>query len=293
MVNAQQSIFFNLDKSNYNKKTISELRLQDDSITRNETVILEQIENYYSNTSDVTFSETAYDTFTNSVESPMLSEDVKEALEGPLTYEECKKILETFQNDKAPGQDGFTVEFYTYFFELLGNDLIASFNEAYEKGELSISQRRGLTTLIPKEDGSLLDLSNWRAIALLNVDLKIPSKAIAKRIEPILPNLIHSDQTGFVKGRYIGENIRLISDIMDYTSLQNLPGILTSLDFRKAFDSIECPFTMKTLDHLNFGRGFKHWVNIFYTNIVQRSSKQWFYLFIFSAEVLSNKIRQE
>ena len=144
-------------------------------------------------------------------------------------------LLQLFQNDKAPGEDGFTIEFYTSFFELLGNDLIASFNEAYEKGEHSISQRRGLITLIPKEDGSLLDLSNWRPITLLNVDLKIASKAIAKRIEPTLPNLIHSDQTGFVKGRYIGENIRLISDIMDYTSLQNLPGILTSLDFRKAF----------------------------------------------------------
>ena len=49
--------FFNLEKSNYNKKTISELRLQEDSITRNETVIPEQTENYYSNlyTSDLTF----------------------------------------------------------------------------------------------------------------------------------------------------------------------------------------------------------------------------------------------
>ena len=118
MVNARQSIFFNLEKSNYNKKTISELRLQDDSTTRNEAVILEQIENYYRNlyTSDLTFSETAYDTFTDNVESPKLPEDVQETLEGPLTYEECKKILETFQNDKAPGKDGFTVEFYTFFF---------------------------------------------------------------------------------------------------------------------------------------------------------------------------------
>jgi len=108
---------FNLEKSNYNKKTISEFRLQDDSITRNETLILEQTEDYYRNlyTSDLTFSGTAYDTFTENVESPKLSEDVQGTLEGPLTYEESKKILETFQNDKAPGEDGFTVEFYTYF----------------------------------------------------------------------------------------------------------------------------------------------------------------------------------
>ena len=130
----------------------------DDSITSNGSVTLEQIENYYSSlyTSNVTFSETAYDTLTDNVEFPKLSEDVKEALEGPVTYDECRKILETFQNDKAPGVEGFTVAFYTYFFELLGNDLIASFNETRDKGELSISQRRGLITLMPKEDGSLL-----------------------------------------------------------------------------------------------------------------------------------------
>ena len=76
---------------------------------------------------------------------------------------------------------------------------------------------------------------------LLNVDFKIAAKAIAKRLEPILGPLIHPDQTGFVKGRYIGENIRLINDVME---------ILTSPDFRKAFDSLEWPFIMKTLDYL-------------------------------------------
>lgn len=107
-----------LEKSNDKKKTISELRLQDDSITRDGTVILEQIENYYRNlyTSDLIFSGTSYDTFADIVESPKLSEDVQETWERPLSYEECKKILETFRNNKAPGEDRFTVEFYTNFF---------------------------------------------------------------------------------------------------------------------------------------------------------------------------------
>ena len=59
----------------------------------------------------------------------------------------------------------------------------------------------------------------------------------------------------------------LVNDIMEITKSQNLPGILTSLDFRKAFDSLEWPFIMKTLDYFNFGSDIKRWVNIFYTNI--------------------------
>ena len=121
-------------------------------------------------------------------------------MEGALSYEECKNVLESFQNDKSPGEDGFTVEFYN----ILGENPLACLNEAYEKNELTIPQRRGIITLLPKEDGSLLDLHNWRPITLLNVDLNIAAKAIAKRLETFLLNLIHPDQSGFVKGRYIG-----------------------------------------------------------------------------------------
>ena len=62
-----------------------------------------------------------------------------------------------------------------------------------------------------------MDLSNWRPITLLNVDFKIAARTIAKRLEPIFPSLIHSDQTGLVKGRYIEDTIRFINDIMEIT----------------------------------------------------------------------------
>ena len=239
---------------------------------------------------------------------PRLSDEERDNMEGLLTYEECKKVLETFQNDKSPG--GFTVEFYQFFFELLGHQLIASLNEAYEANELSISQRK-VITLIPKEDGSLLDLTNWRPIALRDVDCKIATKAIAKRVQASLPKLINHGQTGFIKGRYIGENIRLIIDALEYTKAHNITGLSASLDFWKAFDSLEWPLIMRTLVALNFGTSIEKWVFTIYTNIESAalnngSLTKWFrlsrgvrqrcplssYLFNLLAEIMANKLRQ-
>jgi len=50
---------------------------------------------------------------------------------------------------------------------------------------------------------------------------------------PVLPNIIYTDQTGYVKGRFIGEAARSIIDIMDYTKMQNIPGILFLLILKK------------------------------------------------------------
>ena len=124
-------------------------------------------------------------------------------------------------NRKSPGEDSFTVEFYKHFFGLFGQEFLDSVNTAHDQSELSISQRRGVITLIPKENANIKDLSNWRPITVLNVDYKIASKAIATRIEKILPLLINCDQTGFVKGHYIGQNIRLINVIIQH--IDSLP----------------------------------------------------------------------
>ena len=83
-----------------------------------------------------------------------------------------------------------------------------SFNYAFQSGTLSITQRRGVMSLIPEKNKDKTSLENLRPISLLNVDYKILTKTIAKRIEKVLPNIINVDQTGYVKGRYISENIR-------------------------------------------------------------------------------------
>ena len=76
-------------------------------------------------------------------------------------------------------------------------------------------------------------MSNWRPITLLNVDYKIVTRALAKRLQVIMTSIINSDQTGYVKGRYIGENIRLIEDVLRYTQKDEIPGVLLFLDLSK------------------------------------------------------------
>ena len=99
--------------------------------------------------------------------------------------EELKNALASFADNKSPGEDGFTKEFYQTLFDLIGKDLLNSYNDSFQKGSSSISQKRGTITLIPKGDINLTDLKNWRPISLLNVDYKLLSKVPAKRMEPL------------------------------------------------------------------------------------------------------------
>ena len=144
--------------------------------------------------------------------------------------------------EKTLGTDGLPCEFYKFFWNDLAEVLVNALNHSFETRMLSISQRRGIVKFIPKKDADLKLIKNRRPITLLNCDYKIATKAIANRIKTLLPNLISDDQTGFVKDRFIGENIRLIDSVMKFTASRNIPGLLLFLDFEKAFNSLEWAF---------------------------------------------------
>jgi len=116
--------------------------------------------------------------------------------------------------NKTPGSDGLSDEFYKVFWKDIADIFLKSINQGYRTGQLSVTQRRGIIKLIPKKDAEPHLIKNWRPISLLNCDYKIAAKAIANRFKHVPPNLIDSDQTGFLKSRFIGENIRLIDGII-------------------------------------------------------------------------------
>lgn len=155
-------------------------------------------------------------------------------------------------NNKSPGSDGFTTDFYKVFWNQIGYVVVRSLNHGYKVRELSVTQKQGIITCIPNDGKSNFLKKKWRPITLLNVAYKIGSRCIAQRIKNMLDTIISPDQTGFIRGRYIGENTRLIYDLMQYTEENDIPGVLFMIDFEKAFDTVSWKFIHKCLDFLNF-----------------------------------------
>ena len=161
-----------------------------------------------------------------------------------------------FQRNKTLGNDGLTVEFCLTFWPLLGKYLGDSLNFAHEHGQLSTSQKQAMITLLEKKDEDRRFIKNWRHISLMNINVKIASKAIARRLETILPELVHHNQNGFVKGRPVFDAARTIDDLLELAQITSKSGILLAIDFEKAFDSLDHTICLRCWKNLTLGHIF-------------------------------------
>ena len=304
--------FCNLENRNFISKSMPNLWKNNGTKTENQNEVIHETKTFY---------ETLYkekpvkpinlNNVLNYHDIPKLSESQKLEIEGEITTAEALNSLKNMKNNKSPGSDGFTTEFFKFFWKEIGNYLVKSINFGFINGELSVTQKEGIITCIPKGNKDKQFLKNWRPISLLNVTYKIASACIANRIKKFLPYLINEDQTGFIKGRYIGENTRNLYDLFHYTEKHHIPGLLLLIDFEKAFDSVAWTFISKTFDFFNFGPSIKRWINVFYNNIkssvlVNGHVSEWFkigrgcrqgdplspYIFILCAETLALLIRK-
>ena len=123
---------------------------------------------------------------------------------------------------------------------------------------------QAVITLLQKKDRDKRFIKNWRPISLINVDAKIGSKSVARRMCKVLPNIIHPDQCAYVKDRLISDAIRTIDDVMWYTRSRCIEGMLVAIDFEKAFDSVDLKFLIRVLEVFNFGPNFIQWIKTFY-----------------------------
>lgn len=139
-------------------------------------------------------------------------------------------------------------------------------NEGLAEGQLPLSCRRAVLTLLPKK-GDLTDIKNWRPVSLLCSDYKLLSKTLALRLSEVIEQVIHPDQSYYVPGRSIFDNVSFVRDILDVSKLFKLHCALISLDQEKAFDRVEHKYLWKALTAFSFCEDFVEMIKVLYTDV--------------------------
>uniref|UniRef100_A0AAV1VEX9 Reverse transcriptase domain-containing protein n=1 Tax=Peronospora matthiolae TaxID=2874970 RepID=A0AAV1VEX9_9STRA len=186
-------------------------------------------------------------------------------LDAPITANDFFFAIKHTARGKSPGPDGLPAEYYQLFPTAWAQVLELVYAAQFRMGRMSKFQRRAYISLLFKK-GSRSDPKHYRPLTLLNQDAKFGPKALAYRLNQVLPSLLNVDQFGFVPGRDIRHALRYFQDLQDHCRRANshVPAGAICLDFAKAFDSVNWQALDQVLQHWGFGWNFRHWVKTFF-----------------------------
>jgi hypothetical protein len=183
----------------------------------------------------------------------------RQLLEKPCSKVEILVVLKGFSKDKSLGPDGWMVELFLSFFDLVGDDLLEAVEESRRSGEVNKSLNSTFLVLIPKVNKPST-FGDFRPIALCNLIYKIISKLLASRIKLILSRSLSGEQLGFLKGRQILDAVGTTQECLHSIKVKNLKEIILKLDLQKAYDCVNWDFLRMILLQSGFGLLITNWI---------------------------------
>ena len=190
--------------------------------------------------------------------------EAQEQLSRPLDNQELWAATEALVVGKSLGPDGVAIQFFTKFWDLIGEDFIAMFQQTFQHGYLPGQLNHGLITLLSKgRDGEILD--NWCPITLLNVSYKVLAKALQRRLHPLLPNVISEDQLAFLPLIYILDNILNLHKMIHWVCELGQSMVLLKLDFQKAYDTVSHHFLFQVMHAFGILDYFYYQIQLLFT----------------------------
>nr|GEX16298.1 hypothetical protein [Tanacetum cinerariifolium] len=177
-----------------------------------------------------------------------------------VTNQEVKSALFSMGNDKSPGPDGFTVAFFKESWDIVSNDCVAVVGEFFTNGNIIKELNHSVIALIPKVK-SPTRVNDYRPISCCNVMFKCISKIIANRIKESLKDLVSSNQSAFIPGRCIADNVFLTQELMhNYHLDRGVPRCAFKVDIQKAYDTVDWEFLRKVLIGFGFHSRMIGWI---------------------------------
>lgn len=253
-------------KQQESRQTISSIYDADGKLCSDPLKINEAFTDYFSALyqSESCGSEDEMDDFLKDIELPSISAHEKVLLDTSISENEIQQAIKLLSTGKSCGEDGFSSEYFKCFQGVLIPILKMLFSDIVSKRSMPFSMRQASISLIPKPGKDHLQMGNYRPLSILNTDYKIFGKVLALRIEKVIPSLIHVDQTGFIKGRYAGNNMRRLFQVMHSAETSQQPAIAVSLDAMKAYDYLGWKYLFYVLPKYGFGPMIMNWIRALY-----------------------------
>eukprot|EP00253_Pinus_taeda_P008243 PITA_08243 len=173
--------------------------------------------------------------------------------------EELESTIKWFKKDRSPGPDGWTIEFYSAFLDLLGNDLLNIIEQSRRSGRISSAIKSTFIALIPKANHPSSH-NDFRPISLCNCLYKIIAKIIANHLKPILSRHISPEQFAFLHHRQIHEAIATAQELLHTLHTKKQKGLILKVDLSKAFDRANWLYIRLLLNHLGFPYSYTKWI---------------------------------
>ena len=210
---------------------------------------------------------------------PRVNAEGRTELARYLKEEEISQALRDLPDGKAPGIDGIPHEMWKILRILHMEDLKAKrpafnivkvltqvYNDIEEHGlEPHTTFPKGWMCLLYKK-GDTAEIGNYCPITVLNTDYKIMTRVLTMRLTKIVPNLIHHDQAGFMKGRRIEDQTELVRLMINQCEANEQNGVIVCLDQEKAYDKVQHDFIWKTLEAYQFPNHFINTIKTLYKN---------------------------
>ncbi|GJR67006.1 RNA-directed DNA polymerase, eukaryota [Tanacetum coccineum] len=180
-------------------------------------------------------------------------------LEASVSDEEIRKAVWGCGENKSPGPDGFTFEFFRKFWTVVGPDFCIAVKWFFEHGFFATGCNSSFVTLIPKTLDPKL-VSEFRPISLIGSLYKVVTKILATRLSFVISDLISNVQTAFLPNRQILDGPFIINEILARCKHKNQQAMFFKVDFAKAYDSIRWDYLDDVLNAFGFGSRWRSWI---------------------------------
>lgn len=195
-----------------------------------------------------------------------IATNTAQELEAPISGPEFDKAIKDIKTGKAPGPDGLPLQYYKTFSNILNPRFLTFFHSLQLNQNPPKQLLEAYISIIPKEGKDPNQVTNYRPISLINVDVKIYAKILGNRLLPLLTSLVSLDQVGFIPGREGRDNTIKAININHWLTSKSEQGFFLPLDAEKAFDRVGWDYMDAVLNQIGILPVMRTYIKALYSN---------------------------